>query len=306
VPRPAVSRPAPAAVQPVAAPPVYRPFVAASQLKPAAAPPVYSPAAQGSQQRNAPIPVSRSGAPPVYRPPAAASQLKPSGGPQMKLGRGAPPVYRPQPAATQAKRAPASALPAALRCASPAVIQPMEEDWDSDSFVLPDFPVATTTVPVEEAETGGGGHNVGVSQVVATVIAPSEAIKNKIAQALNDAGFNELGVAFASQYKHGQNPAISVDLMVSLQEKGFLKIEKSKQTGGKVGCQNSVQYHFLIVIGGHPPKAYKVGEWHLHWGSGNSLGSPGWKTGKFGGKTESTDHENMALKKLLGTAWGKV
>jgi len=55
------------------APPAYRPFAAASQLKAAIAPPVYRPAAAASQVKNAPSP-ARSGAPPVYRPQGAVQR----------------------------------------------------------------------------------------------------------------------------------------------------------------------------------------------------------------------------------------
>jgi hypothetical protein len=97
------------------APPVYRPFTVAAQLKPAiAAPPVYRPAPAVSQPKSASLIPARSGVPPIYRPQAAvqpkAVQLRkaPSGAAQPpSIPATAPVIQRfARPAASVIQRSP--------------------------------------------------------------------------------------------------------------------------------------------------------------------------------------------------------
>ncbi|MEO5901214.1 MAG: DUF4157 domain-containing protein, partial [Ilumatobacteraceae bacterium] len=99
---------------------------------------------------------------------------------------------------------------------------------------------------------------------------------------------------FEAEYVPGGNPAISPALMIDLRALGSLKIHA--QVGrASVSGGNSMQYWFR-VSGSHA----SMGEWHVHWNARRQAGSPGWKTGRKGAKTDSGDE----MRKVLGDLWG--
>lgn len=125
---------------------------------------------------------------------------------------------------------------------------------------------------------------------------------NPIAQSLYDGKEFLLASEFVKEFNDKSNPMISVALMVKLRAKGWLKVHADLYRES-VGGQNGMIYTFQIK--GFLARRPSLGEWHVHWESGNKAGSPGWKRGKKA-KQPSDKQELDQLRTILGGIWGVV
>lgn len=117
--------------------------------------------------------------------------------------------------------------------------------------------------------------------------------KSTALKLLNDHGI-DVARLFMDNYVHGANPSLPVTVLQQLKEAGALGLQADlyrESTGGN----NGMVYYFAVGN-------QSVGEWHVHWESGNKAGTPGWKRGKNGDKTETQE----GMRTLLGSLWGKV
>ena len=87
----------------------------------------------------------------------------------------------------------------------------------------------------------------------------------------------------------------------------MLKLRKGNWLGihaetyrASAGGQNGMKY--LFCIRGFTAPTQLMGEWHVHWESGRKAGTPGWKRGKEGVKTDTGNE----MRPLLGDLWGEV